>query len=117
MDRLTKTLEAILALPDDGNCLYQFDRENPRWTDETHICSVAELKALATAGEWVPCSERLPEAKDRTTYFVTFADNEIGAKTGSPTFENGEWQVIASVPLKVIAWMPLPDPYRPKEEL
>lgn len=65
---------------------------------------------------WIPVAERLPEKQGY--YFVThewrsekFKDYEIGIDW----FRNGEW-VETPRNYKVIAWMPLPEPYREESE-
>ena len=58
--------------------------------------------------EWIPCSERLPS--ERGWYLITvqgmtrFADMDY-------YYKNSEWDNV-SRKQKVIAWMPLPKPYR-----
>ena len=64
--------------------------------------------------EWVPCSERLP--KDDRTKIVTLANGN--AECGY--YSNGDWWCIGdSIKLEnpiVIAWQPLPEPYREEGE-
>lgn len=63
-------------------------------------------------GEWVPCSERLPE---EGRYLV-----DVSLSVFSPqvlNYRNGEWfyDGCKSMGLEmptVLAWMPLPEPYR-----
>lgn len=59
-------------------------------------------------GEWVPVSERLPEDG---TYICTLDGELVGQEetfTGMCGIENGIWDE----PDCVIAWMPLPEPYK-----
>ena len=67
---------------------------------------------------WIPCSERLPE--DNGVYFVTLDDDIMPRCIDVRNFRNGvfEQRFIVS-PLqgkcpeeKVVAWMPLPEPYK-----
>lgn len=61
---------------------------------------------------WIPCSERLPEDG---TYMCTLDGELCGIDepfTGMCGIENGVWDE----PDCVLAWKPLPEPYRPKEE-
>lgn len=56
--------------------------------------------------DWIPCSERLPE-KDGY-YQVTIDLNcDIEKFIAVSQFQKGEWEAIG-----VIAWMPLPEPYK-----
>lgn len=58
--------------------------------------------------EWIPCSERMPN--ERGWYLITvqgmnrFSDMDY-------YYGNSEWDDVSSKQ-KVIAWMPLPKPYR-----
>lgn len=60
--------------------------------------------------QWIPCSERLPEKDGR--YMV--ANTQIGAyAVDFDCFLNGgEWLY----DLGVVAWMPLPEPYKGEQE-
>lgn len=60
--------------------------------------------------KWIPCSEKMPE--DDGLYNTTLSGELIGADeafTGQSHFENGHWEDDGDC---VIAWMPLPKPYR-----
>lgn len=74
--------------------------------------------------KWIPCSKRLPETAGR--YLVT-ALRENGDFKKYSIYDavygnDGIWHIhwcaqdYASVPNKVIAWQPLPEPYQPKGE-
>ena len=68
--------------------------------------------------KWIPCSERLPE--ESGTYLVWFEYYKYGdydglyATHGIGSFYHGRWVFINHETgwesLKVIAWMPLPEP-------
>lgn len=66
---------------------------------------------------WIPCSERLPN--NIVTVIVSIRD-----ETGDSRFEysapgwitpNGEWIVGGKINYDVVAWMPLPEPWRGEE--
>ena len=60
---------------------------------------------------WIPCNERLPE--DNTDVIVCFYS---GTVTEMRYWGNGIFQGIYEHTTKVIvAWMPLPEPYREEE--
>lgn len=71
------------------------------------------LEEQPRVGEWISCSERLPE--DTKTKAITFADGSVDAGYYS---EEKWWCVGDSVGLEVvktenvIAWMPLPEQYK-----
>jgi len=78
------------------------------------LCKAIEIQPTIDAEpHWIPCSERLPE--DDRSKVVTLANGitEVGY------YSNGDWWCIGdTVTLEnptVIAWMPLPEPYRGEE--
>ncbi len=78
------------------------------------------IKALGT--EWIPVEERLPENDNYILLsFSNFSLPLIGRyeadNDGGGAFylgDNDEGDTCLSEDLYVIAWMPLPEPYRPK---
>lgn len=68
------------------------------------------------AQEWIPCSKRLPS--DSGNYLITGADFRLGyigeriVTTADFYAKAKKWNSIVDV----IAWMPLPEPYREKGE-
>ena len=80
---------------------------------------VTRLLSLPPAQQWIPCSERLPKAGIR--YQVTFESGEVGyADFHNKIFlpdgstEENVWEIEQYYEDygEVIAWMPLPEPYR-----
>lgn len=79
------------------------------------------LTALPEMG-WIPCSERLPE-KD-AIYLVTFASGNVGTSSwhrkteynrGFDRYMTGIFGDGSTEIFGVIAWMPLPEPYKGEE--
>lgn len=64
-----------------------------------------KIKALPSAQQWIPCSERLPE-KDMTRYLCTYNYSE-GVCVDFGFYSEGAWFTTG-----VTAWMPLPEPYK-----
>lgn len=64
--------------------------------------------------KWIPITGELP--KDDGLYIVTFDGGLAGQKepfTSCNYFENGEWDSDGDC---IIAWMPLPEPYKETSE-
>ena len=66
-----------------------------------------------TTIEWVPVAEGLPERTDR--YMVTTKYGEVLRATWSRVF-GLFWNNDEDLTPNIIAWAPLPDPYRAEEE-
>ena len=78
------------------------------------------IKQMPTVGEWIPCSERMPEKHTvlcdvfyRAEYEVDedYHDIQILTYVGDGEFRNS-----CGNNLNVIASMPLPEPYRLQED-
>jgi hypothetical protein len=75
-----------------------------------------ELKRLR-AGKWIPVSERLPE--EETDVFICNANGDIAISRGSYSTEVKDyfiWYTSGWRFGKVIAWMPMPEPYKAESE-
>lgn len=109
----------------------------------TRVISEAEVKEIleqeAKTGGWIPCSERLPEEHDSmfikfkgtkkwsTAMFerksdeviVTVADDAGRTVTTSAHTTDGKWwcDLVRIHGYRIVAWMPLPEPYRESEEV
>ena len=71
-------------------------------------------------GGWIPVSERLPEKEDIyqvTIKYKNFAGIHLTVRTA--IYENEKWNIHGSQPVisnrKIIAWQPLPEPYKEVE--
>lgn len=95
-------------------------------TGVDHCCEEAlqmAITALQNQPVWIPVSERLP-GKDIGNYpinMVTFDTGEVCI--GVYRHDNKEWwtrtnegETLYGTDHVVIAWMPLPEPYRESEE-
>lgn len=69
-------------------------------------------------GHWIPVSERLPEKKGRyLTTILNEYDNRLRYIMTCDYFPNGYWYPDEeSASSNVIAWMPLPEPYKAESE-
>lgn len=71
-------------------------------------------------GKWIPCSERLPEPKETENLIAKYylVQNEYGDMMVARWDGNGWEQMYQHEYLEddVIAWMPLPEPYKAESE-
>ena len=76
--------------------------------------AISAIKSLPSAQQWIPCSERLPEY-DGEMYLVTDYCEQINRRRIHISYcyvnREGFWSDVP-VGYKVIAWMPLPEPYK-----
>lgn len=76
------------------------------------------IKGQPKIGEWIPCSERLPESDGEyicTQEIHSLSSGKVVSKTVELVeFCNGVWR--RAKHLKIIAWQPLPAPYEVKTD-
>ena len=79
---------------------------------------IKKLPSVQPEQRWIPCSERLPEKKRKTYWVCTDAEYQCECRWTNNRFGFGEsdnwgWSYF-DVPqyTEVIAWMPLPEPYK-----
>lgn len=90
----------------------------------TIIENEKDMRVIASAQpeqHWIPCSERLPK-KERSTYWVcTDAETQhecrwTNNRFGMTELDEWGWSIFDTPQYtKVIAWMPLPEPWRGEE--
>ncbi|MGN0331728.1 MAG: DUF551 domain-containing protein [Lachnospiraceae bacterium] len=81
------------------------------------------IEDMEKVDEWIPCSKRLPPQPDDTEllkikclkpYLVSVQDSDYPYRA----FWNGKYFSDGYIKFEnVIAWMPLPEPYRPGKEI
>ena len=57
---------------------------------------------------WIPVSERMPEGIDACNYIASIENYGVDIATYVPSVK--EWYCLG-LPCKVIAWLPMPEPY------
>lgn len=91
---------------------------------------VNELPSAQPEQRWIPCSERLPDEKDvgilkkigtskRSEYVLATVEVKGERMTVTACTYDGEWDwkmKYAFPDYKIIAWMPLPEPYKGEQE-
>ena len=110
---------------DDKSILLR-QQEDGTWEEKpepyvTIECETEEdfnhIKRCLEATRWIPVEERLPE---KDGFYLVTMDGEIAGEdkpfTGLTEFENGKWLDDEDDYQCVLAWQPLPEPYRPSDE-
>lgn len=77
------------------------------------IGTLEQCQAAVERTRWLPVSERLPEGIDACNYIASIENYGVDIATYVPSVK--EWYCLG-LPCKVIAWMPLPEPYHIAEE-
>lgn len=80
---------------------------------------LAEGKKDRPRGEWIPCSERLPDQCGHylvtvETIALSYEGHEKIRILDMWSFDEDGW--LPHGQEEALAWMPLPDPYEPEEE-
>ena len=102
MDDLIRRQAAI----DEVNRLAKFFWEKWHEYAPSTIAVTDALKEIPSAQQWIPCSERLPDQNGK--YLVVGRQKAINILK----FDGGRWYGKWGV----VAWMPLPSPYREETE-
>ena len=88
--------------------------------------TILDLPSAQPDQQWIPCSERLPKEKDagilkklgtnkRSDYVIATVEVKGERMTVTACTYDGAWDwnmKYAFPDFKVVAWMPLPEPYR-----
>lgn len=83
-------------------------------SQEEHDKAMEKLMGMT----WVPCSERLPKKERRTYWVCTDAETQhecrwTNNRFGMTELDEWGWSIFDTPQYtKVIAWMPLPEPYK-----
>ena len=113
MDDLISRQAAIDAIrkgyPDAINSDY---KDGLRIATDRAIYHVEQLPLVTPEQQWIPCSERLPEHGGR--YLISVLDGINRRTTVAPYLPRCKaWAMNGRMAYwKVIAWMPLPEPYK-----
>ena len=90
------------------------------------VVEVDDIKALPSAQpeqRWIPCSERLPDHPENDDYYLVTIqcehyDGWDDYVTGFAEWTKRGWEELSCYigQIKVVAWMPLPEPYKGGEQ-
>lgn len=140
MNRMSDSIsrQAAIDFIDAGHLV---DGNEPRWSDYEVVNFLKSRPSAQPEQQWIPCSERLPEDLEEVNVTWINTDPEpyydfIKGKpfTGTAVYYKGRWFWYSAVctdylreygfshndlmddGIKVIAWMPLPEPYKGEQE-
>lgn len=91
-----------------------------REIDRLYLEKCQEANALLEENRWIPVSERLPDSEENEKYYdmVIISLDNLRVVSGFYRDDVGIWfgnlegTIYKKITSKVIAWMPLPEPYR-----
>ena len=111
--------EKILSEIDNGiKTIKPLMKGETRQIAESQIIGLEEARKIVEKYKddgWIPCSERLPD-EEWETYITSHEDGSV--QIHSYTHKDGfvfNWDT-DKPNSKVVAWMPLPEPYRPEDD-
>ena len=121
---MNEAFEKILERLEESyiDCFHQGDYKFNNAIDKAEqiVREVAEEFATDTnvgTNGWIACSERLPK---KNGFYLATLDGEIAGEdkpfTGMAEFEDGKWIDDEDDYKCVLAWQPLPEPYKESEE-
>ena len=115
MDDLISRQAAIDAIR-ASTSKYTGFMEMEMYTDDDAVEAIEALPSVQPEQQWIPCSERLPEHGGR--YLISVLDGINRRTTVAPYLPRCKaWAMNGRMAYwKVIAWLPLPEPYREEEQ-
>lgn len=95
--------------------IYEAGIRNNAYNEALSIVSEVEAKLgkdiNVRSNGWIPCSERLPEKSGRVLVSYESINDEIAVSETSYDYKRKTFWISPCV----IAWMPLPEPYKPEK--
>lgn len=116
-----QVLEKILEEVDEATFqedapIYLGDMEVDGYVRESVVKEIISSHMNEVNNDWIPCSERLPEESghylvqlSRKIPYENFADRIV-------VLYDGEEKAFLDYESLIIAWQPLPEPYKPKKK-
>ncbi len=94
--------------PDPVNARILTYEESAMWDAYRAIGTPEQCLEAVERTRWIPVSERMPEGIDACNYIASIENYGVDIATYVPLVK--EWYCLG-LPCKVIAWLPLPEPY------
>lgn len=85
----------------------QAAKDDPCIVDAMTDWAIRTIKAMPTMGDWIACSERLPEEDG---YYLVTLEFDYGKEIEMGWLLDGEW--INENSHVTVAWMPLPEVWK-----
>ena len=101
-----------------AEAISKIEKEYREWGEDYCISDVlCDLDDMPSAQQWIPCSEQLPKHEENVLVWCV-GQVRIGYLTDETGYDL--WILHGSFPFKhdekkVLAWMPLPEPYEVEE--
>ena len=103
-DVLTEIVQGMYAEGDDSNS-YHVDVEGDTLIGKFAVIdTIFNMPTIQPEPHWIPCSERLPKAKQKV--LVQYADESMATKRCNDAGH------LAWFYSNAVAWMPAPEPYK-----
>ena len=103
---------AAIAIADSSDYVGLSVDDVKKVTDEV-VKGLKQLPSAQPEQQWIPCSERLP--KEYGNYLITKHNGDVDVGTIDPK-KKGVWSACDADGFywirEVVAWMPLPEPYK-----
>lgn len=119
LDKIRAKIKNHCGLAKEDRCKYCYRCNNVLGVKEIldiiDKCK-AESKEQPKTGDWIPCSERLPEKNGNYLVTVEANDGTASLKFQMVDHYGPDW-LHEEKHEKVIAWMPLPEPYNAESEV
>ena len=107
---VSRTIGRIEAYESTIKIVNQFAEEYNQEHDDTDYANI-ELYAFWQKHQWIPCSEKKPRMIDAVLVCEKDGFMNVAIRGQAGKF----YDTYANVLDDVVAWMPLPEPFKPKE--
>lgn len=100
---------------DENKLIIEIEKRNTVFTEEQMDLLEYLIEKQSKVGEWIPCSERLPQRQDRKNTFLKMylVQSKRGVIHMGFRDEEGIWRTIhGNRVYNEVAWQPLPEPYK-----
>ena len=124
-EKLKKSEERYHRYLDDGNLSCMFDRSD---IEEKRVDTIKEMLEIVQEvaeeynGGWILCSERLPEigqevivSTQNGSMYSNFYYDYTDSKDKEPCFHRWDDEMWDCFKHDVIAWQPLPEPFKERD--